>query len=852
MRGRALGSITAFCLTTGLLSAGLFSATAAPASAATCPTVGASGLVTPAPSAGVDWSGCDLTGADLASADLASADLASADLSGASFTDANLADADLNSATVTNADFTGATLTGVQSGGIPGGPAGVVTLPADWSLVSGYLLGPGADLAGAVLDNLDFTVGVDLAGATLTDANLSNSAFAGTDFDDADLSSANLTSLTVSTGASMASATLTDANLTDAELTDLDMSGDQLTGATLTGWTNAGDNLTDADLEGDTISSGIGGNLTDANLTDTTIGSGVSGNLSGANFEGATFENGLASSGITGQPLNLPAGWTLSGGFLLGPYAELSSANLSGVDMSDANLSNAILDSATLTGANITGTTLTGATLTLVTSGGLTGTPAALPADWSVAAGYLLGPQANVTDANLSGANLTDANLEGANLQDSNLHAATLTGANLTGLMSGVQSGGLTTSPASLPEGWFEADGYLVGPGADDNGATLTGLNITDADIGAATFVGADLSGDVLPSGYLDNANFTNANLTGIDLEGAVAEGVNLTGADLAAANITNAELDYAIWSSTTCPDGTSSNADSSTCTGNESYLPAAHPGLAGTQGTNGWYISPVTVTWNWASPGATLGTSGCPATSKSSAEGSTVTVTGTCTNSFGNTGQATVKVKIDTAAPSVSVTGVQAGHQYAVGHVPAPRCKTTDAISGVATQAAVKVTGTSSGGIGSFTATCSGAVNGAGIRQAKAVSVTYYAGYGLSGFVAPKSGATFSTSGKAITVEFQLAAANGKALSSGTAAGLAKDRKIRVTLTGPRISPVNATCAWNSARKYFQCTVTVPRGVLTGKSHPYAITVTEIQGKSYLPVAGVGRATNPETLYFR
>ena len=872
MRGRVLGSVAAFCLVTGSMSAGLLMGTAASAATVTCPTVAANGQVTPAPAADVDWSGCDLTGAELrtadleganlagatlTNADLTAADLTAATLSSATFGDANLTNADLSLATITNADFTGATLTGVQSGGIPGGPAGVVTLPANWMLASGYLLGPGADLAGAVLDNLIFNTGIDLAGATLDSANLSNSYFEDTDFDGADMSSANLTWLTLSTGASMAGTTFTDANLTDAQLQNVNMTGDNFTGATLTGWNNAGDNLTDADLEGDDISAGLGGNLTDANLTNTTIGSGLSGNLTGANFQGATFETGLASGGITGQPLNLPAPWILSDGFLLGPGAEFSGANLSGVDMTGADLANAILYNATITGANISGTNLAGATLTGITSGGLTGTPAALPAGWTAAGGYLFGPEANAASADLAGDNLTGVNLAGDDLQDADLENADVYGADLANTnlsnanLLGLQSGGLTTTP-QLPSYWFELDGYLVGPGADLDGVTLTGFNGQGDRLNGATLVGANLTGAILSGGDVDSADFTNANLTGVNLQGASAQDVNLTGADLIGADLTGADLTGATWSDTTCPDGTNSNADGGSCTGDETYLPIAHPVVAGTPGADEWYISPVTVTWNWTNPGSTLSKTYCSPTSTSSGEGSAVTITGVCYNNFDYTGQASVTVKIDTTPPAVSVTGVAAGHQYAVGHVPIPRCRTSDSISGVATPARLRVTHTSAGALGSFTATCSGAVNGAGIRQTKPVSVTYYVGYGLRGFISPKSGAVLSKPGGPITVAFQLLGGNGKVLGSATAASLAADHEVRVSLTGPRISPVTAFCSWDAARRYFRCSLSIPSAVLTGKSNPYAITVAEIQGRKILAVSAVGRATNPEVVYFR
>jgi uncharacterized protein YjbI with pentapeptide repeats len=61
--------------------------------------------------------------------------------------------------------------------------------------------------------------------------------------------------------------------------------------------------------------------------------------------------------------------------------------------------------------ANLTGANLSGADLNRVISGGITGTPSALPAGWILVDGYLVGEAANLIDANLIGANLSGADL---------------------------------------------------------------------------------------------------------------------------------------------------------------------------------------------------------------------------------------------------------------------------------------------------------------------------------------------------------------------------------------------------------------------------------------------------------
>ena len=111
---------------------------------------------------GVDWYGCDLSGTNLSGIDLTGADLENADLTNADLTNANLTGTNQSGTTLT-----GATLTGVRSGSITGTPV----LPTNWNLSVGYLVGPGANLDGAVLTyndpHLSYRLplhGVDLSG----------------------------------------------------------------------------------------------------------------------------------------------------------------------------------------------------------------------------------------------------------------------------------------------------------------------------------------------------------------------------------------------------------------------------------------------------------------------------------------------------------------------------------------------------------------------------------------------------------------------------------------------------------------------------------------------------------------
>lgn len=516
LRARAFGVAAAIVVAAGTV---VFSAGAAGAS--TCPTVApGTGTVTPAPAPEAKWSGCDLAGADLSGADLTFAGLEKTDLQGANLTDADLqgtnltfaelqgadlADADLQNSAISDSYFSDTDLSavvmdgildvvGVVSGGITGTPA---SLPDTTTLIDGYLVGPNVNL-----DNADLA-GVDLAQVY----------FQGATFVDADLAGANLSG------------------------------------------------------------SSISGDMAGANL-------------GGANLAGAQL-GGVSSGGITGTPAELPSGWLLEVGYLIGPDAQVTGADLTGQDLAGADLQWTNFDEANLTDANLAGadlanaglysTTLAGtnladADLAGVSSGSVSGTPDALPQNWTILDGYLLGPQVwlygedlaglDLSGLDIAGADLQDANLTGTNLSGTNAAGAVLTGAyvtdanlagtNLAGATVNVsQSGGITGNPASLPADWVLRSGWLIGPGVflgndNLNGVNLSGTDMAEADISFSTFTGSDLSG--------------------IDLADAVIVGADFTSADLAGADLFGAYLSTATWTGATCPDGSGASSHGGSC----------------------------------------------------------------------------------------------------------------------------------------------------------------------------------------------------------------------------------------------------------------------------------------------
>jgi uncharacterized protein YjbI with pentapeptide repeats len=603
--------------------------------------------------------------------------------------------------------FTGSAVTQAaepQSGNCPtvAKGSGAVTPPpapnVDWS----HCKLVGADLGGA-----------NLSGANLSDANLSEANLTDANTDSADFAKANLFD------ANAEGATLTNTNFTSTDMTFF-----------------MADDLAGSDLQG-------------ANLTEANFGSPET------NFDQ------VRSGGITftkGEPPLLPPNWTLDQGYLIGAGADfagddlagwdLSSLNLSDTDLAGTNLTGADLSDDNLAGADVQGTIFKGVTWTYLESGDLEGTPASLPANWTLVGGYLIGP-----DANLTSAVLAKADLEGADLAGATLYLGTLAGANLT-------------------------DANLRGAGLDD---------------------------------------------------------VDLTGVT---------------WSNTICPDGTNSNSDGGTCVNNiDDTPPVASPTIDGRGGTNSWFTSPVTVVWNWTDGNATINPAKCPAKTTSTRQGSAVTVTGTCFNALGAEGIAKEIFKIDTTPPRVSVTGVTKNRVYALGHAPEPGCRTTDAVSGVATPATVKITVVGSGGTGIFTATCGGATDNAG-NAAAPVSVRYTVAYGFTGFSSPKPGSKLAKSAPAISVRFRLANARGGLISAAAAAKLSREHRVQVTLTGPGISPATASCYWNGAARYFRCSIRTPAKVKAGKA--YKLSAAENVAAGFVAAPVIGKAANPEVIYFK
>lgn len=172
----------------------------------------------------------------------------------------------------------------------------------------------------------------------------------------------------------------------------------------------------------------------------------------------------------------------------------------------------------------------------------------------------------------------------------------------------------------------------------------------------------------------------------------------------------------------------------------------------------HGWNNSDVTVDFTCAD--ATSGIASCGPDQTLSGDGVGQSASGTAVDEAGNLASATVSgINIDKMSPEVSVSGVTHGGHYYLGSVPAAGCSTSDNLSGVATPASLSVSGGTGPGVGTFVATCGGAVDRAGNAGA-AASATYTVGFHYSGLFRPVDNLPTinrAKAGSAIPVKFSL-----------------------------------------------------------------------------------------------
>jgi Glycine rich protein len=118
-----------------------------------------------------------------------------------------------------------------------------------------------------------------------------------------------------------------------------------------------------------------------------------------------------------------------------------------------------------------------------------------------------------------------------------------------------------------------------------------------------------------------------------------------------------------------------------------DTTAPTASPAVtSGTPGANGWYLSDVTVSWNWSDNAGGFGIdpNNCTSSSTSSGEG-TLELTASCKDLAGNQGSASSTVKVDTTRPTISAAATSQPNTAGWYNTPVTvHFNCSDALSGI------------------------------------------------------------------------------------------------------------------------------------------------------------------------
>lgn len=159
-------------------------------------------------------------------------------------------------------------------------------------------------------------------------------------------------------------------------------------------------------------------------------------------------------------------------------------------------------------------------------------------------------PRTDLTDARIYRAILVDALLCDAILTGADLHRSDLTNASLEDA---------TVRSANLSRAILD--------GASAGFAPFDDANLANASWRDGSAIGASFDGADMHRIDLRGSNLAAASLVGTDLRYARLDGVDFSGADLTGATWRRATgLETAIFSDTTCPDGSNSDLNGGTC----------------------------------------------------------------------------------------------------------------------------------------------------------------------------------------------------------------------------------------------------------------------------------------------
>ncbi len=325
---------------------------------------------------GANLSVTNMQGATFTDSDLGNVNFSSADLRGTTFAVAsgvsNLSGANLSNAQVDSAtSLGGSRIDGINLTGVD------LTSSPDFFLgTAAFVPGAGqtaSDAQGVDLTSRDLT-GFDFSGLTLTNWRFDSTVLMGTDFTGATLDGARLTnlqfndyfsSLVYDDETSFAGVNFSGSNLSGLDLANFDLSGTNLTGTSVTGTSFAGANLSRAALV--SLVAVCNGTVDCAEFTGANL---YCADLGSAGFASFVTRDGADCTGNLESATELFQSVVLTDPDMLAPgsgiqlrNATLQDYNFFNLDLRGANLENSDVSGANFSGAMLDGTSMAGATI---------------------------------------------------------------------------------------------------------------------------------------------------------------------------------------------------------------------------------------------------------------------------------------------------------------------------------------------------------------------------------------------------------------------------------------------------------------------------------------------------------
>lgn len=205
---------------------------------------------------------------------------------------------------------------------------------------------------------------------------------------------------------------------------------------------------------------------------------------------------------------------------------------------------------------------------------------------------------------------------------------------------------------------------------------------------------------------------------------------------------------------------------------------PTISAAATGTQGSNGWYKSAVTVAFTCADPGSVV--AGVATCTGNQVLGHGATVTGEAVDKADNKASKEAgPFNVDGDAPTITLNGVQDGGGYFLGDVPAKTCAATDVgPSGLDGTCQLTVTGGLPNGVGTFTFTATAKDMAGNVTTLTgSYKVRYLVKYETAFWLQPinDTAHTLSTAtsvfkaGSTVPAKFRITDANGKAVQTNS-----------------------------------------------------------------------------------